>query len=58
MSSLPPEGLCNTCQNCRVIRSNRGSVFYLCELALTDPRFKKYPPLPVLQCSGYKRVTS
>ena len=27
----------------------------LCALAATDPRFRKYPPLPVLQCAGFER---
>ncbi len=26
----------------------------LCELSASDPRFPKYPALPVIQCSGYK----
>ena len=34
--------------------SIRGSTFFLCQLALTDPRFAKYPALPVLACEGYE----
>ena len=30
------------------------STFYLCERSLTDPRYSKYPPLPVLACPGYE----
>jgi hypothetical protein len=26
----------------------------MCQLALTDSRFKKYPRLPVLSCAGYE----
>jgi hypothetical protein len=37
------------------IESDRGSAFLLCQLALTDTRFTKYPGLPVLSCSGYQR---
>ena len=37
----------------RLIRSDRGSVFYFCALSATDPRFTKYPALPVIACSGY-----
>ncbi len=48
-------GLCFDCGNSRVIRSDRGSIFYLCRLSLTDPNFAKYPRLPVLSCSGYRR---
>jgi hypothetical protein len=36
-----------------VVRSER-STFYLCERALTDPRFRKYPTLPVLSCPGFE----
>lgn len=46
-------GLCETCAFCRLIHSDRGSVFYLCEKSFTDPAFPKYPRLPVLECAGY-----
>ncbi|MGQ0813615.1 MAG: hypothetical protein ACT4O1_04040 [Gemmatimonadota bacterium] len=36
-----------------MIENKRGSRFLLCELSKTDPRFPKYPPLPVLRCAGY-----
>jgi hypothetical protein len=49
-------GLCASCQNVRRITSDRGSRFYLCELSKTDPRFPKYPRLPVLSCSGYVSI--
>jgi hypothetical protein len=47
-------GLCLTCQFSRVIVSDRGSRFYFCERSKTDPRFPKYPPLPVVACAGYE----
>jgi hypothetical protein len=47
-------GLCGTCTNARVIESRKGSRFYMCELSKTDPRFRKYPPLPVISCIGYE----
>jgi len=47
-------GLCATCVNKRRIVSDRGSVFLLCELSKTDPRFPKYPRLPVRECEGYE----
>ncbi len=47
-------GLCLTCQHVRPVRTDRGSVFYLCQRAATDPRFPKYPCLPVLECRGYE----
>ena len=48
-------GLCTTCEHVRVITSDRGSEFYNCGLAKSDPRFPKYPRLPVLQCLGYQK---
>ena len=50
-------GLCSNCRHARQIESERKSVFILCELSLTDPRFPKYPRLPVLSCSGYRGKT-
>jgi hypothetical protein len=51
-------GLCQDCIHARRIESDRGSVFFLCQLALTDPRFQKYPRLPVLSCPGYEQKTA
>ncbi|HEX3352533.1 MAG TPA: hypothetical protein VHS34_06900 [Terriglobales bacterium] len=54
-SRIPAQpGLCADCVHARRIESDRGSVFYMCQLALTDSRFKKYPRLPVLSCPGYE----
>jgi hypothetical protein len=50
-------GLCAECANARVVESNRGSIFLLCELSRSDSRFAKYPRLPVLSCSGYQKKT-
>lgn len=49
-------GLCADCRFMRLIESDRGSKFYLCERSATDARFPKYPRLPVLQCTGYERL--
>lgn len=46
-------GLCGRCQNVQIVTSSHGSRFYLCRLSATDPRFPKYPRLPVLQCAGF-----
>jgi hypothetical protein len=46
-------GLCETCRHMRQIVSDRGSVFYLCQLSTTDPRFPKYPRIPVMACAGF-----
>jgi hypothetical protein len=48
-------GLCSDCLHARRLESARGSVFILCNLSLTDPRFPKYPRLPVLSCASYKK---
>jgi hypothetical protein len=48
-------GLCVTCEHVRRVMSDRGSVFYLCQLSKVDPSFPKYPRLPVLACAGYER---
>jgi len=49
-------GLCSDCEHARIIRSDRGSVFYLCRLSATNPSFAKYPRLPMLSCTGYKTL--
>lgn len=51
-------GMCATCLHVRRMQSDRGSVFFLCQLALSDQRFRKYPSLPVLQCDGYRAPES
>jgi hypothetical protein len=55
MTPTDPEvGLCAECEEVRVIESARGTRFYLCELSVGDPRYRKYPPLPVLACAGFR----
>jgi hypothetical protein len=46
-------GLCGSCVHARIVESKRGSRFYMCELSKVDAAFPKYPPLPVIACSGY-----
>ena len=50
-------GLCLTCRWMRAVSNRRGSTFYRCSLADTDPRFVRYPPLPVAACAGYENAT-
>jgi hypothetical protein len=52
-NATPPAGLCESCRNVRFVDTRKGSRFYLCELSEVDPRFRKYPPIPVLRCIGY-----
>jgi len=47
-------GLCDSCRHQRVVRNTRGSVFSLCERSKTDPRYAKYPRVPVLECPGFE----
>jgi hypothetical protein len=46
-------GLCDSCIYKKWIENERGSPFLLCELSKKDPRFRKYPTLPVFRCDGY-----
>ena len=46
-------GLCASCVHAQKIESSKGSTFVLCCLSYTDPRFVRYPRLPVLACDGY-----
>jgi hypothetical protein len=54
----PDPGLCATCAFARLVESAKGSRFWLCRLAETDARFKRYPALPVLRCAGYEETES
>ena len=49
-----PAGLCAGCRHVQLVQSARGSTFYLCRLSFTDPRFPRYPPIPVLACGGFE----
>lgn len=46
-------GLCASCRHSREIPGAR-SRFWLCERSRTDPRFPRYPRLPVLRCAGHE----
>lgn len=50
----PASGLCAACLHARVVTNDRGSRFVLCGRARTDPRFPRYPALPVRACPGYE----
>ena len=51
-------GLCGTCQNARIVRSDRGSVFHRCLLAHKGGHFANYPRLPVVRCVGWEPVAT
>jgi len=47
-------GLCSMCLHVRQVQSGHGSTFYLCRRSETDPRFARYPRLPVITCRGFE----
>jgi hypothetical protein len=49
-----PVGLCAHCLHHRAVGNRKGSIFYMCTRSRTDPRYRKYPPLPVLDCPGWE----
>ena len=48
-------GLCLTCRHAKRVETPR-SVFWMCGRAASDPRYPKYPRLPVLECMGYEPI--
>lgn len=50
-------GLCASCKHAHRTVSDRGSVFFRCGLAKTNPAFAKYPRLPVIVCSGWQALS-
>ena len=55
MSAQP--GLCGRCEHARRIVSGKGSTFWLCRRAATDPSYPRYPALPVVRCAGFEPAT-
>lgn len=49
-----PRSLCESCLHLREVISGKGSRFLMCRLSQTDHRFQKYPPQPIVGCSGHK----
>ncbi len=47
------QSLCVRCEQRRIIRSGKGSVFLLCQFGIVDPRWPKYPPQPVQRCPKF-----
>lgn len=54
MPRRPHAGLCESCAHQRLVGNTRGSEFSLCGRAKDDPRFAKYPRLPVAACAGHE----
>ena len=55
MARRPPAGLCDTCRHQFLVSTTRGPEYSRCERSKTDPRFPKYPRVPVRECPGYER---
>jgi len=51
---LEAVGLCSVCRHRQVQEAQSGSRFWRCRRAATDPRFARYPPLPVRRCPGFE----
>ncbi len=49
----PDPGLCAQCAFVHRNETRKGTVYWRCTRALTDPRYPKYPRLPVLSCPGF-----
>ncbi|MEO8195834.1 MAG: hypothetical protein ABI689_03845 [Thermoanaerobaculia bacterium] len=54
-TSAPAAGLCAGCRHAEFLRSRR-SAFLRCARAAADPRYPRYPGLPVLTCPGFESV--
>lgn len=54
MSDAAAVGQCFDCRWMRKTTNRRGSTFYRCLRAETDPRYVRYPPLPVRECAGHE----
>jgi len=52
---LPTAGLCAGCRHAETLASPR-STFLRCGRAATDPRYPRYPALPVRACPGFEPV--
>jgi hypothetical protein len=48
-------GLCARCAFARLTTSARGSRFWRCLRADSDPAYPRYPSLPVLRCPGFEQ---
>jgi hypothetical protein len=65
MSSSAPDardlehrvGLCARCRHARTQETKRGSTFWRCLRADDDPRFVRYPALPVRECPGFEATS-
>ncbi len=52
--TAPPPGLCGDCLHARALTTARGGTILQCLRAAADPRFDKWPRLPMLSCPGHE----
>lgn len=51
-----PAGLCEGCRFAILNRTRRGTTYLRCGRAADDPRFPKYPRIPVHRCPGFSEL--
>ncbi len=51
-------GLCASCRHARVTHNHRGHDFWRCGRSDVDPRFARYPRMPVRRCAGHAEAAS
>ena len=49
-----PGGLCPVCRHVKLLRSDRGSTFLMCQRSKQEPNYPRYPPQPRLECPGFE----
>ncbi len=50
------QSLCAECTYLKVIRSDRGSEFWLCQKAKEVAHWPKYPHQPVIRCPHFQKA--
>jgi hypothetical protein len=50
----PPPGLCADCAFVHRNETRKGTVYWRCTRAASDPGFPRYPRLPVISCPGFE----
>lgn len=48
-----PAGRCRSCLYARVVPAKANDAYYFCERSVDDPRYARYPHLPMLTCDGH-----
>jgi len=46
--------MCDRCVHQQRVATSR-STYSLCLRSRADPRYAKYPPIPVIRCAGYQQ---